>query len=64
MYVSQVLNGILLPFVVILILLLVNRRDLMGRYVNTHMYNVVAWGTSVLMIGLTLVMVGALLLGY
>ena len=64
MYLSQVLNGILLPFVVILILLLVNRRDLMGRYVNTHMYNVVAWGTSVLMIGLTLVMVGALLLGY
>jgi len=64
MYLSQVLNGILLPFVLIFILLLVNRRDLMGTYVNSGSYNVIAWGTSVAMIGLTVVMVGSLVLGY
>lgn len=64
MYVSQVLNGVLLPFVLVFILLLVNRTDLMGTHVNSRSYNVVAWGTSAIMIGLTVVMVGSLLLGY
>jgi NRAMP (natural resistance-associated macrophage protein)-like metal ion transporter len=61
MYLSQVLNGILLPFVLVFILILVNRQDLMGSYVNSRTYNLIAWGTSVLMIALTLMMVGALL---
>ncbi|MBI3785004.1 MAG: Nramp family divalent metal transporter [Deltaproteobacteria bacterium] len=64
MYLSQVLNGVLLPFVLVFILLLINRRDLMGQYVNTPLFNAVAWSTSIIMIGLTLVMVGSLLLGY
>jgi NRAMP (natural resistance-associated macrophage protein)-like metal ion transporter len=64
MYLSQVLNGVLLPFVLIFILLLVNRSDLMGTYVNSRSYNAIAWSTSVIMIGLTVVMVGSLLLGY
>ena len=64
MYLSQVLNGVLLPFVLVFILLLVNRSDLMGPYVNSRSFNVIAWGTSAIMIVLTLVMVGALLLGY
>jgi Mn2+/Fe2+ NRAMP family transporter len=53
---SQVGNGIWLPVVVIFILLLVNRRDLMGDYVNTTAFNIVAWVTAVVMIGLTLVL--------
>jgi NRAMP (natural resistance-associated macrophage protein)-like metal ion transporter len=53
---SQVGNGIWLPVVVIFILLLVNRRDLMGDYVNTVTFNVVAWVTAVAMIALTLVL--------
>jgi NRAMP (natural resistance-associated macrophage protein)-like metal ion transporter len=53
---SQVGNGIWLPVVVIFILLLVNRRDLMGEYVNTTSFNVVAWVTAIAMIGLTLVL--------
>jgi Mn2+/Fe2+ NRAMP family transporter len=53
---SQVGNGIWLPVVVIFILLLVNRRDLMGEYVNTVTFNVVAWLTAVAMIVLTLVL--------
>lgn len=61
MYLSQVLNGILLPFVLIMILLLVNRTELMGTHVNSRPFNVIAWGTSVIMIVLTAVMVGSLL---
>jgi Mn2+/Fe2+ NRAMP family transporter len=53
---SQVGNGIWLPVVVIFILLLVNRRDLMGEYVNTLAFNVVAWVTAIAMIVLTLVL--------
>jgi Mn2+/Fe2+ NRAMP family transporter len=53
---SQVGNGVWLPVVVIFILLLVNRRELMGEYVNTMTFNVVAWATAVAMIILTLVL--------
>src|SRR5438128_5746484 len=53
---SQVGNGIWLPVVVIFILLLVNRRDLMGEYVNTMTYNIVAWATAIGMIALTLIL--------
>jgi NRAMP (natural resistance-associated macrophage protein)-like metal ion transporter len=52
---SQVGNGIWLPVVVIFILLLVNRRDLMGEYVNTLAFNIVAWVTAIAMILLTIV---------
>ncbi len=64
MYLSQVLNGMLLPFVLIIILLLVNRRDLMGTHVNSRAFNLIAWSSSAIMIVLTGVMVGSLLLGY
>jgi Mn2+/Fe2+ NRAMP family transporter len=53
---SQVGNGIWLPVVVIFILLLVNRRDLMGEHVNSLAFNIVAWVTAVVMIALTLVL--------
>jgi Mn2+/Fe2+ NRAMP family transporter len=63
MYLSQVLNGVLLPFVLIFILLLVNRRDLMGDYVNSRTYNIIAWSASAIMIVLTIAMVVSLLVG-
>jgi Mn2+/Fe2+ NRAMP family transporter len=53
---SQVLNGVLLPFVLIFMLLLANKRDLMGKYVNSRWFNVVAWITSIVLIGLTIAM--------
>jgi Mn2+/Fe2+ NRAMP family transporter len=56
---SQVANGVWLPVVLIFILLLINRRDLMGAYTNTWTFNVVAWTISVIMIALTLVLVYA-----
>ena len=54
---SQVLDGILLPFVLIFMLRLINKRELMGTYVNSRWFNVVAWATTVIVIGLTMVMV-------
>src|SRR5262249_39607712 len=50
---SQVVNGAVLPFVLIFMLLLVNSKDLMGEYVNSRAFNVIAWATTVVMIGLT-----------
>lgn len=53
--ISQVANGILLPFVLIFMLRLSNRVDLMGRYRNTPLVNAIAWITCVVMIVLSLV---------
>jgi len=58
---SQVLNGVLLPVVIILMLMLINRPDLMGKYKNSRLWNVIAWGTSIIVIGLTLVMLWGLM---
>src|SRR6266852_7329945 len=52
---SQVLNGFLLPVVMIFILILVNRRDLVGDKVNSPSFNWVAWISTAAMILLTLV---------
>jgi len=50
---SQVLNGILLPFVLIFMLQLINRQDLMGAYRNTRLFNAIAWTACIVIIALT-----------
>jgi len=55
---SQVLNGILLPLVLIFMILLVNKTRLMRDWTNSRGYNVVAWSAVVIMIGLTLALTG------
>src|SRR5246500_423780 len=50
---SQVVNGAVLPFVLIFMLLLINKKELMGEYVNKPFFNAVAWATTVIMIVLT-----------
>jgi len=57
---SQVVNGIAIPFVLIFMLLLVNNKELMGEYVNSRLYNVVAWATTVIMIALSIAFVWSL----
>ncbi len=59
MFLSQVANGVALPFVLVFMLLLVNRRSLMGENVNGRFFNGVAWVTTVVMIALTLLLVAA-----
>jgi Mn2+/Fe2+ NRAMP family transporter len=56
MVLSQVVNGVVLPFVLIFMLLLTNDRELMGDHINSRAFNVIAWVTVVAMIGLTLAM--------
>jgi Mn2+/Fe2+ NRAMP family transporter len=51
---SQVLNGVLLPFVLIYMVLLINKKGLMKEWTNSRIYNAVAWVAVVIMIGLTL----------
>ncbi len=62
LYLSQVGNGILLPFVLIYMLVIANDKKIMGEYVNTRLFNYVAGATVVIMIGLsmTLILVGFL----
>jgi Mn2+/Fe2+ NRAMP family transporter len=56
MVLSQVVNGVVLPFVLIFMLLLTNDRELMGDYVNGRRFNIVAWATVIVMIVLTIAM--------
>jgi NRAMP (natural resistance-associated macrophage protein)-like metal ion transporter len=51
---SQVLNGALLPVVLIFMVLLINRKDLMGEWVNPPWYNFVSWISVAIVVGLTL----------
>ena len=51
---SQVINGVLLPVVLIYMVLLINKRSLMKEWTNSTIYNAVAWVSVVIMIGLTL----------
>jgi NRAMP (natural resistance-associated macrophage protein)-like metal ion transporter len=55
---SQVLNGMLLPFILIFMILLVNRSGIMKEWVNPPFYNAVAWATVVIVIGMTVALMG------
>jgi NRAMP (natural resistance-associated macrophage protein)-like metal ion transporter len=63
MVLSQEANGILLPFVLVFVIMLVNDKELMGRYVNSRWYNIVSWGTVGTMIALTIAMIIATVKG-
>jgi NRAMP (natural resistance-associated macrophage protein)-like metal ion transporter len=52
---SQVLNGMLLPVVLVLMLLLINRKHLMGEYTNGVVFNAIAWATVVIVGLLTVI---------
>ena len=47
MLLSQILNGMLLPVVLVFMLLLVNKAKLMGEHRNGPWLNAIAWGTTV-----------------
>ncbi len=57
MYISQVINGLALPVILIFMLLLINNKKLMGDYTSKRGYNVVSWVT----VGLLVVLSGAYL---
>jgi Mn2+/Fe2+ NRAMP family transporter len=55
--VSQIMNGVLLPFVLLFMIRLVNDKGLMGSFTNGPVYNAIAWLTTVVLVGLTALMV-------
>jgi NRAMP (natural resistance-associated macrophage protein)-like metal ion transporter len=54
---SQVANGVLLPFVLVYMLILVNRPRLMGTFKNKRWQNWIACSTAVIMIALTIALI-------
>ncbi|HEX2949560.1 MAG TPA: divalent metal cation transporter [Armatimonadota bacterium] len=53
---SQVVNGILVPIILVFIVLLSNNHRLMGDYTNSKVFNVIAWGTVILVTAMTLIL--------
>jgi NRAMP (natural resistance-associated macrophage protein)-like metal ion transporter len=56
MFYSQVINGILLPFVLIFMLFLINDRKIMGDYINGKIMNIISWTTVITIICLSVAM--------
>ncbi len=57
MLASQTMNGVLLPVILISMLRLINDRGLMGNYVNSRVFNLIAWITVILLIFLATILV-------
>jgi len=54
---AQVLQGAVLPLELVLMLIIINRRRVMGEHTNNRTANVVAWTTAIVIGGLALVYV-------
>ena len=59
MLLSQDVNGILLPIILIYVLKIINDRSVMGEHVNGRVYNTVAWAFSIALIGLSVTLVAS-----
>ena len=57
MLLSQVINGSLLPLVLLFMLILINNKKLMGKYTNSKFFNIIAWATTIIMSILTVLLV-------
>jgi Mn2+/Fe2+ NRAMP family transporter len=55
MYFSQVINGMVLPFILVFMLLIINDKRLMTNHTNGPLYNIIVWITSIMLIILTLI---------
>jgi Mn2+/Fe2+ NRAMP family transporter len=63
MVLSQAVNGVLLPFLLIFMMIIINDRRIMGRHVNGRVYNAIGWTTVVVVIALTVALLGMQALG-
>src|SRR5262249_46300006 len=50
---TQTLNGVLLPVVLLFLVRLANDRELLGKYTNGRFFNVLAYGTTIVLVVLT-----------
>jgi Mn2+/Fe2+ NRAMP family transporter len=53
---SQVANGLLLPVVLICMILIVNNKEVMGKYINNKLQNIFGWITISILVGLSLIL--------
>lgn len=61
MFISQVINGIVLPVILIFILILINNKKIMGNYTNKKTFNILAWFVVAILILLTLLLLASML---
>jgi len=54
---SQIINGILLPVVLVCMIMLVNNKRIMGKYVNNLVQNIIGWGSIVILVGLSILLI-------
>ena len=64
LFLSQVGNGILLPFILVYMLVIANDKKIMGYYINTRVFNYIAGGTSAIMIGLSIFSIMLISIGF
>ena len=57
MLMSQVVNGVVLPMILVAMLFIINNEKIMGKYVNSRFYNIACWISTVILIGISVVMV-------
>ena len=56
MFFSQVMNGVLLPFIIIIMLRLINKKELMGEQKSSRLYNLIIWICSIIIILISIAM--------
>jgi NRAMP (natural resistance-associated macrophage protein)-like metal ion transporter len=61
MFISQVINGIVLPVILIFILILINNKKIMGEYTNKKTFNILAWLVVVILILLSFLLLTSML---
>jgi len=61
---SQIINAMLLPVVLISMITMVNNKKIMGKYTNNNFQNTVGWSTTVILIGLTIMLIISPLVNY
>jgi len=63
MYISQVVNGMVLPVILIFMVRLVNNKKIMGEHANSRGYNIVVWATVAVLLALTVAYLAGLIFG-
>jgi Mn2+/Fe2+ NRAMP family transporter len=53
---SQVLNGLLLPVVLVSMIVLINKKSIMGKYVNNSINNFICWTAVIILVLLSLML--------
>jgi NRAMP (natural resistance-associated macrophage protein)-like metal ion transporter len=61
---AQVMQGAVLPLELVLMLIIINRKRVMGKYVNTRTVNIIAWATAIVIGGLAIVYVAQSIFGF